>query len=203
MSRADLLYELADLLVRVKGREAEADRHFRAALAANGATGAMHLAYAELLLALPDCAADARVQAQSALDADAKLAMRAHGIIGLSYLATSDPVTARPYLEGVYDTAPEQADFAFALFSLYIDAGERAAAERVFQNLADTPRGNDARRLFLNTDVPRADTLAREGKLLEAARILRDLAPKMPGKTRANLEGQAVRLESIAAMRQP
>jgi tetratricopeptide (TPR) repeat protein len=195
MTRAELLYELGELLTRVRGREAEAERHLHAALEAGPETGAMHLAYAELLLALPNRAVDARVQAQSAIDLDRTLESRGNGVIGLSYLAASDPANARSYLE----RAADDIDFAYPLFSIYVDAGDRELADRLFTRLSDTPRANDARRRLLDADIPRADALAREGKLLEAAKILRDLAPKMPEKTRANLETQAVRLESIAA----
>lgn len=195
----ELLLELGELLARVKGREADAERHFRAALEANKQNGAAHLAYAELLLAMPRRVVDARVQAQSALDHDGSNETRAHAVIGLSYLAANDAPTARPYLERAYEGAPDRLDVAFPLFSLYVTAGERELADGIFSRLADSPRGYDARRLLLDTDIPRADALAREGRLREAARILRDLAPKMPEKTRVNLEGQAVRLESMAA----
>jgi tetratricopeptide (TPR) repeat protein len=197
--RGELLSELGELLSRVRGREADAERHFRAALEAAPENAACHLAYAELLLAVPNRAVDARVQAQAALDADRAFETRANGIVGLSYLAANDAATARQYLERACEAAPENLDFTFPLFSIYVDAGERELADRIFDRIAETPRGNDARRRLLDSDVARADALAREGRLIEAAKILRDLAPKMPQKTRANLEGQAVRLESIAA----
>jgi len=171
MTRGELLCELGDLLARVSGREEEAERHFRAALDADPQNGATHLAYAELLVERPHRAAEARMHAQA----------------------------ARPYLERAFERDPRQLDVAFPLFSLYVESGERENADRMFNRLVETTRVNDARRLLLDTEVPRADALAREGKLLEAAKVLRDLAPKMPQKTRANLEGQAVRLESLAA----
>jgi hypothetical protein len=74
-------------------------------------------------------------------------------------------------------------------------------ADALFPKLEPTPKITDARRLLLRVDIPRADALAREGKLLEAARVLRDLAPKMPGKTRENLETQAAGLEAAAQPR--
>ena len=199
LTRAELLYELGELLARVKGREGEAERHFRAALEADAESGAIHLAYAEVLLALPNRAVDARVEAQSALDHDRALEPRANGVIGLSYLAADDSINARTYLERADET---DTDFTFPLFSIYVEAGERELADRVFERLADTPRGNEARRRLLQADLTRANALAREGRLTEAAKILRDLAPKMPDKTRANLETQAARLENIAATAQ-
>lgn len=199
VSRAELLGELAELLARVQGREGEAERHFRAAIDADTSSGAIHLAYSELLLALANRAVDARVEAQCAIDHGVQDAPRALAVIGMSYLAASDAATARTYLEQAHEAAPEWIDVLYPLFGIYVDAGERELADRLFTRIADTPRANQARQRLLDTDIPRADALAREGKLLEAAKILRDLAPKMPEKTRANLESQAARLENIAA----
>lgn len=199
IAHPELLYELGELLARLSGREADAERHLRAALEGNSENGAAHLAYAELLLSIPQRVIDARVQAQTALDHDGPNEARAHAVIGLSYLAADDALTARPYLERAYDGAPERLDVAFPLFSLYVNAGERELADGIFARLADSPRGHDARRLLLRIDLARADALAREGRVREAAKILRDLAPKMPEKTRADLDGEAVRLESMAA----
>lgn len=162
----DLLAELGELLTRVKGREADAERHLHAALEADPDNAVAHLAYAELLLSMPERIADAGVH--------------------------------RPYLERAYHGAPDRVDVAFPLFTLYVNAGERDLADILFPRLVDSPRGYDARKLLLDTEIPRADALAREGRLREAAKILRDLAPKMPDKTRANLEGQAANLESMA-----
>jgi len=195
----DLLVELGELLARVKGRETDAERHFLAALDQDGANAAAHLAYAELLLSMPERIVDARVQAQTALDHDAATETRAQAVIGLSYVAANDALTARPYLERAYARAPDRLDVSFPLFSLYVDTGERDLAESIFARLVDSPRGYDARKLLLQTDLDRADTLAREGRLREAAKILRDLAPKMPAKTKADLDVEAVRLESMAA----
>ena len=88
---------------------------------------------------------------------------------------------------------PVKVTYADVLFEL----GELLA--RVPNGEADAERHlYKARKLLLDAGIPRADALAREGKLVEAAKILRDLAPKMPAKTRANLETQAVRLETLA-----
>lgn len=88
---------------------------------------------------------------------------------------------------------PVKLTYADVLFEL----GELLA--RVPNGEADAERHlYKARKLLLDAGIPRADALAREGKLVEAAKILRDLAPKMPAKTRANLETQAARLETLA-----
>jgi tetratricopeptide (TPR) repeat protein len=199
ITRAELLAELAELLARVQGREGEAERHFRAAIDTDSSNGAIHLAYSELLLALANRAVDARVEAQCAIDHAVQNEPRALAVIGMSYLAANDAATARTYLERAHNGAPDWIDVLYPLFGIYVDAGERELADRIFTRIADTPRGNQARQRLLDTDIPRADALARDGKLLEAAKILRDLATKMPEKTRANLETQAARLENIAA----
>ena len=199
ITRAELLGELAELLSRVEGREGEAERHFRAALDTDSSNGAIHLAYSELLLALANRAVDARVEAQCAIDHAVENEPRALAVIGMSYLAANDAGTARTYLERAHSGAPGWIDILYPLFGIYVDAGERELADGIFARIAETPRANQARQRYLDVDIPRADALAREGKLLEAAKILRELATKMPEKTRVNLESQAARLENIAA----
>lgn len=102
---------------------------------------------------------------------------------------------ARPFLD---NAASARADVAYALFSLCMRDGEREKADALFAKLVETPRALAARQLLLDVDIDRADTLARNGKLLDAAKILRDLAPKMPEEARLNLEAQAAGLEAAA-----
>jgi len=91
---------------------------------------------------------------------------------------------------------PQPLEYAALVFEL----GELLA--RLPNRLADAERHFRAARpylqLLLDTDIERADALAREGKLLEAAQILRQLAPKMPENARLNLEAQAAGLEAAA-----
>lgn len=103
---------------------------------------------------------------------------------------------ARPFLDSA---PPDRIDVAFARFVLSLRDGQRETAEALFPRLVDSPRGYATRKLLLDTDIDRADALAREGRLLEAAQILRALAPKMPEKARLNLESQAAGLEAAAA----
>lgn len=102
---------------------------------------------------------------------------------------------ARDYIERAASSRP---DAAFALFSLCVRDGQRDRADMLFAQLADSPRAYATRKFLLDFDVERADALARDGKLLDAARILRELAPKMPEKARLNLESQAAGLEAQA-----
>jgi hypothetical protein len=105
---------------------------------------------------------------------------------------------AREYLE---QHAAARPDAAFALFSLCVRDGERDHADALFAQLIDSPRAYATRRFLLDFDTERADALARDGRLLDAARILRELAPKMPEKARLNLETQAAGLEAQARPR--
>jgi hypothetical protein len=129
---AELVFELGEFLVRLPGRIADAERHFR---------------------------------------------------------------EARPYLE----RAPlERNDVAFALFALCVRDGERDQTELLFTRLADSPRGFVTRKFLLDAGQDRAEALANDGKLLEAAQVLRELAPKMPEKARLGLEARAALLEAAA-----
>lgn len=105
---------------------------------------------------------------------------------------------ARPYLE---TASPERVDVAFAMFVLSLSDGEREKTDALFPRLANTSRGHATRKILLDTDFARADALARDGRLLEAARILRELAPKMPEHARLNLEAQAAELEALSSTR--
>lgn len=195
MRRAEVLAELGSFLGRVKGREYDAERHFLAAIADDPQDGALYAAYADALVRRPECMREARVMADRALDFQAKVA---HAPIALSYLAERDHESARPYLERAYEARPDRVDVAFPLFEIWVAEGEREKAELIFPVLIDSPKVTEARKLLLRVDIPRADALARSGRLIEAAQVLRELAPKMPGKTRANLEMQAAGLEAMA-----
>ncbi|HEX2122602.1 MAG TPA: hypothetical protein VHL59_13260 [Thermoanaerobaculia bacterium] len=190
----ELLHDLAELLARVPNREDEAERHFRAAL--DAAPDRDPLPFAEFLVTKTKHFEEARALAERQIENP-----RAQAVIALSYLGQNDRAAARPYLERAHIALPEPADIAFNLFALSIESGDRDMADTLFPRLEPTPRITDARRLLLRVDIPRADALAREGKLLEPARVLRDLAPKMPGKTRENLEMQAAGLEAAAKPR--
>lgn len=185
-----LLHALGELLAQVPNREDEAERHFRAALP-RGA-----LPFAEFLVTRTKHFAEARTLAEQEIENP-----RAQAVIALSYLGQSDTAAALPYLQRAHVALPDRADIAWPLFALYVESGDREMADALFPKLETTPKLTDARRLLLRVDIPRADALAREGKLLEAARVLRDLAPKMPGKTRENLETQATGLEAAAKPR--
>jgi tetratricopeptide (TPR) repeat protein len=101
---------------------------------------------------------------------------------------------ALPHLQ----QAADRPDVAFALFVLHVRDGEREKADALFARLVESPREHASRKFLYDVDVERADALAREGRLQEAARILRELAPKMPEEARLSLESQAAGLEAAA-----
>ncbi|HEX8171456.1 MAG TPA: tetratricopeptide repeat protein [Thermoanaerobaculia bacterium] len=198
LSREELLFALGELLGQVPARAGEAERHFKAALELAPGNGELELRYAEWLLAHGNAAA-AREHAAKALALDAANESRTDAITGLAYLAERDHDAALPHLRRAYDAAPDRADLAFALFTIAIDRGDRTEADALFTKLVETPKATDARKVLMHTDIARADALAREGKLAEAARIVRELATKMPEHARTELERQAAALETAAA----
>lgn len=194
LDRSELLYELAELLARVPRGEEEADRHFRASLDARPQKTAVYIRYAEFLMQLQR-SGEARLTAEEALVRGAD-ELRAHAVIALS-LAAEKRAEALPYLLCARRSMPDRADITLALYSHYMESGERQAADPLFNELLLSPKVNEARRILLDADITRADGLARAGNLAEAARILRELAPKMHGRTRVQLEAQAVGLEKL------
>ena len=199
LDRSELLFELAELLVRVPRGEEEADRHFRASLEARPQKTAVYIRYAEFLMQ-QQRAGEARFTAEEALMRGGD-ELRAHAVIALS-LAAEKRADALPYLLCARRAMPDRADITLALYAAYMEGGARQSADPLFEELMLSPKVNDARRILLDADIARADALARAGNIGEAARILRELAPKMPGKTRVQLEAQAVGLERLVASSQ-
>ena len=134
-------------------------------------SGTAQVTFAEFLVSR-GCTAEARSVAAEALALDSASRGRAEAVIGLSHLIEDDADAAVEHLR--------RADFTPFL---------------------DEMRVMDARRLLLRVDLSRADTLAREGKVAEAARLLRELGAKMPARTRENLDAQAARLEKLVVPR--
>ena len=186
LDRAELLYQLAGMLSHVSGGDDEADRHYRAALDTDARSVEAHVRYAEFLAAR-ERNAEAQAIARHVLPLapdDARL----YAVIGVASADVAALECARASLDG-------RGDLDFHLFAAYLQHGDRAKADALFPRLAGTSRVNDARRILLRADIARADALARGGQVTEAARVLRELAGKMPGRTKAQLEEQAAALE--------
>jgi hypothetical protein len=126
---------------------------------------------------------------------DEGLILRLNAATGLRFVAHNDLASALPHLEIAHAGLRDDTDVAFALFSIYIGNGRRPEADALFPMLVASTQATNTRRLLMRTDVARADALAREGNVAEAARIIRDLASKMPERARRELEAQAARLE--------
>lgn len=155
LQRDELLCELATLLSQVTGGEDEADRHYRAALAAAPRNAEALTRYAEFLFDRRRLG-EARITAEHALEI-APDDPRVYAILGA---ASRDA----GHLECASAALRERADLAFHL---------------------------------LRAGVARADVLAKVGQNAEAARVLRELANRMPGRTREQLEQQAAALEKL------
>lgn len=194
-SRADVLLELGNLLAAVRGRDTDAERHFRAAIETDRENGTLSLRLAEHLLRDHGCASEARTLAQFAMTRGANVD-RAHAVIGFSYVIEKDIDSGLPFLESAYEQLPDRADIALQLYSIYMSRGDRATADVLFERLLTTPNAIDARRILLDVDVARANELLNAGNIAEAARVVRALATKMPDHARQQLEAQAAALES-------
>ncbi|PYQ28198.1 MAG: hypothetical protein DMF56_17340 [Acidobacteria bacterium] len=146
----------------------------------------------------------ARAMAERALNLGGE-DVRAHAIIGASYLVESDVAPAIPHLERVRELAPARMDSALHLYDLYLRTGDRAKADALFAAAFDRARDKQvvfaARNLKLRFETDRANALAREGKLDEAAAIVRELAAQTEeGFARKELEQQAAQLAATAAV---
>jgi tetratricopeptide (TPR) repeat protein len=174
MRRADVLFEFARMLDAYEPAHAHAAEHYEAALAADPSNGEIVLEYAEMLLrGDPNDAAafrQARELAQRALDHGGDRA-RALGAIGTSYSVEADPTPGIAPLEQAVALAPNRSDLARLLFNFH-----------------------------LHTDVPRVNALLKEGKLDDAAALLRKMSASAPdASARRQMDDQARSIEADAA----
>lgn len=197
VSRAEILFQLGELLARVDGRQADAEQHFQAALTAEPGNASLLLRYSERLIRQPsrshealDCALLAR-----SLGADEG---RAHAVIGAARAAANDESGALISLQLAHRLRPDDFDTAWRLYEIYMRQDERELADSLLPLLLETHRAADARRILLRVDLARADAMARRGRYPDAVQILRDLAPRMPPRTRASIEHEMAKLEAMS-----
>lgn len=150
----------------------------------------------------PEKFTKAREMAVRALNLGADEA-RARGAIGVSYLAEDDYATGIAALEIARGLAPSRMDYALHLYSMYLRAGMRDKADALFaatfENARDKQVAFAARNVLLDAETQRANTLAKQGKLEEAAAIVRQIAATIEDPAgRADLERQAKEIESVA-----
>jgi tetratricopeptide (TPR) repeat protein len=136
---------------------------------------------------------------------DSNLAGNALGVVGTSYLVETDPAPGIAALERAVALVPQRADFALNLYRLYLRSGQRPKADALFAstfaNTRDKQLAFAARNILLSAEIERANQLSREGKLDEAATLVRELAAATEdAKAKHELEAQAVQLEATAAV---
>jgi Protein of unknown function (DUF1570) len=188
---------------------------YEAAVAADPADAEVALLYAEALLgpALGDFAGvfepahpanflKAREFANRALNLGGDEA-RARGVIGISFLADDDYASGIAALEGARALAPWRMDFAIHLYAMYLRSGAREKADALFAAAFENARDNQiafaARNVLLDAETRRANALAQEGKMEEAAALVRQIASTITDPTgRREMESQAAQMESVA-----
>lgn len=207
-----------DEALRIHPRHARslaAKGEFEQAIAADPNDALIHLLYAESLLspaigdfagvfapADPEKFTKARAMATKALSLGADEA-RARGAIGVSYLTGDDLAAGIAELEKARALAPWRMDYALHLYSMYLRRGAREKAGALFAAALENPRDKQvafaARNVLLDAETQRANALAKEGKLEEAAALVRAIASTIDDEAgRADMERQAEEIESVA-----
>jgi tetratricopeptide (TPR) repeat protein len=130
---------------------------------------------------------------------------RTRGIIGTSHLVEGDLTPGIAQLERALAAAPHRVDFALNLFAMYLRSGARTKAEELYNSTLAKAREKQtifaARNIIFAVETERANALSKEGKLDEAAAIVRELAAATAeGPGRDDLERQAAQLEATAAV---
>ena len=146
----------------------------------------------------------ARALAKHALEIDPNNA-RAIGDVGVSYLVEGDRRDGIAALQQALALLPRRNDYALNLYAMLLHAGERAKADALFaSNFANTHDRQiifAARNVLLTEEVNRANTLAKSGKLDEAAALIRALAAATEdARARQDLEAQAAELDKTATI---
>jgi tetratricopeptide (TPR) repeat protein len=191
---------------------------FEEAIAAGLQDADVHLAYAETLMTTAlgpfagifepaeDDAAKfrkARTLAERALTLGGDEGS-ARAAIGTSYLVESDVTPGIAHLRRAYELLPRRADAALNLYAMLLRTGRRDEAAalhaQAFENARDKQLRFAAKNVLLQAETQRANALARQGQLEEAAKIVRALAASTDAVGRRELEQQAAQLEATAAV---
>jgi len=189
---------------------------FEAAIAAGLEDADVHLSYAETLLtsALGPFAGifepvdgDAEKFRKARALAERALALGAdegssRAAIGATYLVETDVAPGIAQLQRAYELLPRRHDVSLNLYAMLLRTGQRAEADKLhadaFANARDQQLKFAAKNVLLQSETNRANALAKEGKLDEAAAIVRTLAANTDALGRRELEQQAAQLESTA-----
>jgi hypothetical protein len=128
---------------------------------------------------------------------------RARGLIGTSMLVEKDFTPGIAELERARVLLPQRMDFALNLYAMYLAIGDRTKVDALyaaaFEHSRDKQTVFAARNVLLAAETMRANRLTSEGKLEEAAVVVRRLAAATTDPLgRGELERQASQLESTA-----
>lgn len=200
-------------------RSLAATGRFEEAIAAGLDDAEVHLSYAETLLttALGPFAGifepgegdvakfrKARGLAERALQLGADEGA-ARAAIGATYFVESDLTAGIEQLERAHALLPRRNDVALNLYAMLLRTQQREKADALyaaaFANAHDKQLVFAAKNVLVSADTTRANALAKEGKLDEAAAIVRTLAAATDDAlAKRELEQQAATLESTAAI---
>lgn len=200
-------------------RSLAATGKFEEAIAAGLNDAEVHLSYAETLLTTalgpfagvfepgaddPAKFRKARALAERALALGAEEGA-ARAAIGTTYLVEPDLAPGIAQLERALTLLPRRYDVALNLYAMLLRTGQREKANALhaaaLANVADKQVVFAAKNVLLFSETTRANELAKQGKLDEAAKIVRELAAATTDPLgRRALEQQAASLESTAAV---
>jgi tetratricopeptide (TPR) repeat protein len=128
---------------------------------------------------------------------------RALGDLGTTYSVEDDVTPGIGALEEASTLLPGRTDFALHMLAMYRRAGDRAKADPLFARLdaAHKPQVSfAARAVIVRAELTRANALTRDGRLDEAAAVVRDLAANSADPAaRGDFEKQAAELTRVAA----
>jgi len=128
---------------------------------------------------------------------------RAIGDLGMTYSVENDVAAGITALEEACKLLPARTDFALHLLAMYRRAGDRAKADPLFARLdaLHNPQISfAARTLIVRAELARANALTHEGRLDEAAAVVRELAANTSdADARRTYEAQAAELTRVAA----
>jgi len=129
----------------------------------------------------------------------------ARAAIGTTYLVEADVTPGIEQLRRAHTLLPRRADVALNLYAMLLRTGQRQAAEKmqaeVFAKARDKQLVFAAKNVLLMAETNRANALAKEGKLEEAALVVQALAVATEDAAgRRELEQQAAQLESVASV---
>lgn len=200
-------------------RTLAATGRFDEAIAAGLNDPEVHLAYAETLLttALGPFAGifepvegDVEKFRKARALADKALALGAHegsarAALGTTYLVETDLSPGIAELERARALLPQRKDIALNLYAMLLRTRQVEKADALYAAVLANNRDKQvlfaAKNVRLVAETTRANALAKEGKLDEAAAIVRGLAAATEDPIgRRELEQQAASLESVAAV---